>query len=533
MSESEYNTMSSNIESIEKEIDTEFSQNQLIELNYAQSIWTLLSVLEDDFLRNIINGSSNNAYSDTMLNAISHPIRFLYKTKTDKVTARVNQNYVDQHFGWGLDWIDKSKIYDKFYSIFSLWHKNKLQIFIEGNHLNTDDWKNRKFKYEAYNRIIQEPNRKKIPNIDIDNMLGLLMANVSVTETKFKLNLNPKLAKTIIENYTQIVDHIYDLPYFWSTSKFTYGEFKKVFISIQALLYSMLIVRINLAKAGMRGFDYSSAVWVVSHDELLSRIVRYSNIPADKTKTIFEFLKYGSNDIRNPDVAIQPLIDLENGFYALSPFVWLNSNAERNFCVLLNMIEVEKNIYSKLKNEKEVIFRDEVISNVRNFGYETINGRLDKTDLDIAIIDRSEKICVCIELKWFISPAEIREIDVRTEELAKGIEQTNKIIELYKKNDSRLTNLLKIDNFYRVYFFVGSKNWIGSDDVQDIDIPIINMKLFLDKLAELRNLKLAADWFNNREYLPVEGTDYEIVPISLKLGKWHSSWYGIYLKGNK
>ncbi|WP_232484133.1 hypothetical protein, partial [Dickeya dianthicola] len=57
--------------------------------------------------------------------------------------------------------------------------------------------------------------------------------------------------------------------------------------------------------------------------------------------------------------ATQPLFDCEDGNYAISPFLFINSDIERNTCVLLNQIEEDKIIYSSLVDEKEkVLYKD-------------------------------------------------------------------------------------------------------------------------------------------------------------------------------
>ena len=48
---------------------------------------------------------------------------------------------------------------------------------------------------------------------------------------------------------------------------------------------------------------------------------------------VLRYLTFGEMGIRTPDIAIQPLVDLTNGQYAVSPFVFTHINAERNLCV--------------------------------------------------------------------------------------------------------------------------------------------------------------------------------------------------------
>ncbi len=49
---------------------------------------------------------------------------------------------------------------------------------------------------------------------------------------------------------------------------------------------------------------------------------------------------------------------------------------------------------------------------------------------------------LCVEIKWFIEPAEIREVLARSEELSKGVDQALKITKAFKDADTRLLSLL-------------------------------------------------------------------------------------------
>ena len=62
--------------------------------------------------------------------------------------------------------------------------------------------------------------------------------------------------------------------------------------------------------------------------------------------------------------------------YALAPFVWLNINVERNLCVLLNQIQQEREVYSRLVRDKEVATRDEMRAFLVPFGFDLKWGKV-------------------------------------------------------------------------------------------------------------------------------------------------------------
>jgi len=155
-------------------------------------------------------------------------------------------------------------------------------------------------------------------------------------------------------------------------------------------------------------------------------------------------------------------------------------------------------------------------------------GQVEGTDLDLAIIDRTARVCLCLELKWFIEPAEIREIEQRTEELATGVEQANKIRALFDRGDEHLAqDILGIDLDYQFLTAVASRNWIGLGDVQDTNVPIIKVWQLLGRMKEVGRLADVVKWLRDRDYLPRQGVDFSVEPMELLCGKWSTTWYGI------
>uniref|UniRef100_A9U7B1 Predicted protein n=1 Tax=Physcomitrium patens TaxID=3218 RepID=A9U7B1_PHYPA len=222
-------------------------------------------------------------------------------------------------------------------------------------------------------------------------------------------------------------------------------------------------------------YAYGSAVWAPRKGLLLKLIQRHTNLPAKTIQAILKYLTFGEVGIRNPDVAIQPLVDLGNDHYCISPFLMMHLHAERNICVLLNQVSADRTLYAALVNEKESLLRSETISSLQPLGLDFKYGRINETDVDLAIIDHDGKVCLCIELKWFIEPAEIREVMVRSQELQKGVAQAKILTSLYFGKDIRLLTLLGIGDDYEFQAMVGSVNFIGRSNIQDPAVPITKL----------------------------------------------------------
>ena len=122
-------------------------------------------------------------------------------------------------------------------------------------------------------------------------------------------------------------------------------------------------------------------------------------------------------------------------------------------------------------------------------------------DIDLAIVKESEKVCLLLELKWFIAPAEFREVIHKSEEIEKGISQVLKIKQAFAGNHKPLLEKLNIDSSYRLEGIVVSRNWIGDADVQNSEVPVIPADHLIAKLKGTESLLSTMEWLKNREYL--------------------------------
>ncbi|NWA28530.1 hypothetical protein HX866_26920 [Pseudomonas gingeri] len=363
---------------------------------------------------------------------------------------------------------------------------------------------------------------------DVEAVIEQIIQNTSIKGEAFTLNFNPKLVALLVKTHSKNLRGRHVLPSSWVVGEISFNDFKVIFTTIQAMLYGWFIARVNVAGRGLLGMGYSSALWIIDSEELIARLSRYTHLDKKIIATILGYLTFANHNIRDPDIAIQPLLEINSKELALSPLLWLNTNAERNFCTLLNKIPTERETYLNLTLNKEAILYEELKDVLEHLGYEVTHGTLSSTDIDIAIIDRKNKICVCIELKWFIEPAEIREIIEKSLELEKGVKQSTIILSLLRTGDKQLTHdLLKINNTYRTASFVGARNWIGHSDVQSKEIPIIKIWHFIKKLIELGSLNETLNWLESKSYLPKNGKDYWVIPVNLDTGSWKSRWYGI------
>jgi hypothetical protein len=487
-----------------------------------------LSVNEDYFLKALTSDKIDmHIFSDIHLNALTYPLRVCFKNASKESALRTA--YIEDDYKLAWDWIEAAQDYSQFCSMFPLWHRGQIGLTVEGNHLAVDYRNERKHEYESYNRLVRKEGKPDVePPPPPHTVAEMISMATTVKAGSFRINFDPRLVAGLVAWLAPLHKSGQTLPEDWGFDGFNMRDYRAVTSTIQSMLFAWHQARHAVADAGVEGMGYVSAVWVVERDELFARLRRYTGVSQSALERILGLHTFGSSGIRDPDIATQPLIDLCNGSYALAPFVWLNSAAERNLCVLLNQIPEQRRIYSDLTNNKESATKAEIIEVLTPLGVAFGWGDVKGTNVDIAIVDHRNKACLCLELKWFIEPAEIREITERTKDLADGVAQAKTINALHAQFDERLLkHVLKIDSGYSFLSVVASQNWIGHDDVQDPDVPIIKVGHLLTKIQEARALPDVIAWLKDRWYLPNEGKDYNIVPMEISCGGWQATWYGI------
>jgi hypothetical protein len=464
--------------------------------------------------------------ADGLLNSLTHPLRACMRRRTDS-SILVRRTYVAEDYGHAWQWLKRAQQYDQFCTIFPLWYRKRLKLSVEGKRLLIEPVHKDDKTYEAYNRLIRKEGRED-PVLEQPpaELLRLLRDRAKLRETWFRLKFDREVVARLVDFHREPTSRRFTLPDHWRFLNFSLKEYRTVMVTMQSMMHGWYLVRTMVANGGMKGMGYPSSVWLLDKDDLANQLAEYTNVPRRSLDAILDLVTFGSNGIRNPDVATQPLINLGNGQVALAPFIFLNLNVERNLCTLLNQIKEERDHYSRLVDMKE----DALIGEIRQFladtELEVITGKLQSTDVDCAIIDRRTRRCLCLELKWFIEPAEIREIGDRTKDLKKGVTQARHLNALFRTNDQRLEQLLGVNSDYDFLSAIGSMNWIGMADVQDPSIPIVKVWHLIGELKE-KGLPAIMSWLRQRDYLPKPGRDFNVVSLPIKVGDWSADWYGI------
>ena len=516
------------IAEIEAEIDAIFAKNPLVDRPYSQAIWTVLSVVEDmHFKRYIISPLSDikmNMFVDGLLNALTYPTRIIH-AKSERSADAVVKKYIDADYGSAVEWINNAEDYLYYCSIFPLFHTKQITIRNVNDELICEYVRKDDTRYEAYDRLTGKRDDDEVVSSNPNALVSSIKKSLIRRGEQYDVILNKRLMAATMRVFGDQYAGRFVLPAQWDFLEFSLAQFKSVLVCLQSVASMWMVARQIFVSDEVPGMGYSTSVWTPAKEGLIKLLEKHTQVPLISIQSILSYLTFGEKGIRQPDVATQPIFDLSNGFYAISPFLMMHTNAERNLCVLLNQIEAERKNYSRLVDQKEAELYSVISSQLSPIGYDISKAKLNSTDVDISIVDRKEKICLCVELKWFIEPAEIREVSARSEELKKGVAQCVKLNTLFETEDRQLLTSLNIDPSYKFLAVVGSANFIGRSDIQSRVVPILKIWHLVKHIRD-HGLAGTVRWLCKKDYLPKAGINYKVVEVPLQIGKWRARWYG-------
>jgi hypothetical protein len=522
--------MSSNdINAVEQEIDAAFASNALKSVPWTQSAWTILSVVEDHHFKIAVMQPLPEReaaiYVDGLINAMTYPLRVLH-AEAPRAPASLNRRYLPEQYDFAFKWLDAAEEYTHFCSIFPLYHAKEIDLTVSGEWIEPTDWSKKDLSYEVYDRFVAKRDPEQEARLDSNAIVGTLRTCIRSSGGRYSIDFSRQLLEELDRHFAPAFHRRHVLPEDWEFSRFTLAQYRAIFVGLQITAEAWFAAR-QIVAPYVPGSAYESSVWTPRKGKLVKLMARHTRLPVQTVQSVLEYLTFGEVGVRNPDAAIQPLVDLGNDHYGISPFLLTQVHAERNLCVLLNQVPADRKLYAALVEEKEGRLRAETIQSLQSFGLDFKHGDVGSTDVDLAVIDHAAQVCLCIELKWFIEPAEIREVLMRSKELQRGVSQAKVLHALYVAKDARLFALLGIDEGYEFQAIVGSVNSVGRPGIQDPQIPIAKLWHVVSKVKETRSLRAVVQWLRLRAYLPVKGQDYKVQEVPVQCGKWKSRWYGI------
>ena len=517
------------LQRVKNEVDNYYKSNPLLKLPFAAAAWSFLAFAEDMMLQQTsrqLTSQELAAIGDNFVNELKDPMYWLHLAC--KPGGQISFEYNADIHKVSSDLLRLGQKYRWFLVAFTCHLSGSVKLEIQGSVIQPTSDFSKGIEYEAYNELITSQKFQEVSSlINFDTLpRNAIDRTLTVDGDRFRYKLKPKIVSDVRTVMKPRYNALFSLPSEWQFCHYSLGDFQKVFEVICAMAHIHLMARQGAIEKQCRDRGYADSIFVLTYYELLNRVIRYSRLPDTKVRSIFDDLTYGNKGIRHPDPALQPLIKLNSECYAIMPFLWLSISPERNLTVLLNRFPDEQRIYSKLVNEKEALMRKRITTDLCDSDFRFVCGSVaNLPDVDLALINDSEKACLLLELKWFIEPAEAREVVHKSKEIEKGISQMLELKQAFADNHKFLLQKLNIDPCYTLEGVVVSENWIGNAEVQSPEVPVIRTDHLIARLKTTDNLQSTMEWLRDRKYLPKEGEHFKIVRPTYTIGKWYLKWY--------
>jgi hypothetical protein len=532
-------SLSQEIRLAEQQIDAVYQVNPLTKLSFAASVWHVMVVIEDHIFSKAMGSDELTRFGmepmiDHFMSIIRRPIFWLRMACS--AGGEVPRTANPDHYRSAESLLALASEYQQFVTVFTQASRGIITLKLRGDTLLPSAVLPGDSRYEAYNRLIK-PLDKGLDLASLfaslDEIYMRLLPTLAVDGGNFSYDINPSIVRFTMDALEQVIEQRFSLPDTWRFSRYALSDFKRVYHAVLALAHLQFCARNLAAKLGCENRGLASSVLIVRKYELLNRLVRYTGLGREIIRDIISDITFGANEIpaTKADPADQPLIPLNDEQYVIAPNLLINNAAERNFVVLLNKMPKEREAYLSLVHLKEQVMRERIVVAINIRGWRTWFGSIPSAselpDIDLAVIDSNEKVCIVIELKWFIDPAESRELIEKSEEIEKGISQLSQLRLAFIQHDKRLLECLQLDSSYKMAFVLVSENWIGDESEQVAEIPVIREYHLTQKLTKTKSLSETITWLMNRNYLPAENIHYRVVETRPTVGKWTTHWYGL------
>jgi hypothetical protein len=515
---------------LESLIDEACLVNPLLKQGRAQATWQYLAFCEDMLLKELWNEDKSpqrmSMFTDYLVNNMQYPIRWIWSHC--KKVGYVAQNWSDSNYEAAWKLMELADEYSPFETVFIYGSAGYLDLEVNGNEIVPSKSVN-DLRYEAYDRLLscdKGPQERADPT----ELFLAVASTVKVKHDRFAYTLNPGIVAFAKQVMRPVDKESLVLPANWQLPDFSFGDFQSVVSTTRAIAMIHNFARREAARRGCGAMGIRDSVFVTTQHDFVQRLKNYTRLDSAKIEKIIGTLTYGNSGVRNPDPALQPFIPLYGDKIAISPSLWTGIDAERNFCVLCNRIEELKSHYSRLSEDRSSLMKTELERRLGASGLRfwsgSIPGRADLPDIDLAIIDDNAGVCLILELKSFIKPAEPREIIDRSKEIAKGVSQSRKLREFHDQQPSVLPALMSGRLEIRMHFGVVSQNSIGSEVVQDNSVFVVQLSHLVKRiLAE--GLNSSVHWLKERDYLPKAGEHFELVEADHTVAGVRLRWYAI------
>ncbi|MEJ0232341.1 hypothetical protein Q0L23_24140 [Klebsiella michiganensis] len=338
--------------------------------------------------------------------------------------------------------------------------------------------------------------------LDVDDTL--IQGILSDTHFEGELINYPHSQKLMCYIYSQIASFYVPVDDGWTFPCFSLTEFRAYFRSLICIcIHHTIAVLFNSRAHKIKGGGLEQRVLRINKNLLKDNISKYSGLSNEIIDKITEFLTYGK-DVKSPDPALQPLIDVGNE-YIIPNYLVITSNFDRNALTLHSRID-EKG-FNKTSHLFEVVMTKNILSEINGKFTPLTNLMLPKKEggeIDLILLDESSKTILICELRWMLQPSDPNEIFNRQKVCMEKVEQAQKKVNAANKHKEHILRMgccsIKDLSEWSVKGVVILDGYTGVQSDTDI---IILPKIVFTKIVEIsESLQEVYDFCASYKWLP-------------------------------
>lgn len=291
--------------------------------------------------------------------------------------------------------------------------------------------------------------------------------------------------------------------------EFSFGSatlLNSIYISLYTVcLYHVIAVYHGASTKGLLGGGFNDALLVIKKNELFRRLGIISGLPSEKVREICDFLTYG-NKTTNPDLALQPLVEISEQNYAIPCIHLLSSEYERNSLSLQARVD-PKRFDRQCKYFEQVMFED--IKKYCSHKYKIFTDvSILGEQIDALIFDATGSALVC-EFKWSLQPGDTREVVNRKRAFDKGVTQIQRKIEVMNRRRAEINNR-NLPDLTGTQFFgaVLTEGYWGHLNPMHEVFPICPLRIATRILNMADTVKNVHKILSGYDWLPRPGIDF-------------------------
>ncbi len=512
--------------------------NQTLELSLWNTLCAHETLVCGDLLRPLPDDVQSPETADSAKNGLKHAVSWLYDSCEALGRFRPPRSLNTKRFVEAAELLQVGVEYHPFETACREYSNGRARAVASNEKTIQFEWNQSELVYDAldrltfcYNDRMMKPKRVSDHGAVIDSVRKVLRTAMVDADNQLQFDEGEASHELLIASTLSTMTRI--LPKNWSFEGLSIDLFRSVWAAIHTLCHLHMICH-----AEMRGYknpneyDEGRSVLVIAPEQLLNRICTLSSIAERASvECIVDLLTYDTK-VPNADPALQPIVRL-GSYFALAPSLVRSSRFERNLMALL--ARARRSEYDRISGKLAPHMLNELKMSFLEAGLmaeDSINLPISSRlpDIDLAVLDPSSEKVLLIEAKWVILASEVSEFQSRTRREKEGIQQVSKLVEYARSNPSGVLAACFPNYTARgepdFHGCVCMRGFVGSAENGRLDFPVVEETLLLNKLQSGSGLSTLIRWLETREFLPVEGRDFEVSETVHQVGPYKYFWVG-------